>query len=126
MRRNEGDEALEQAAQSGLKSPSLEILKNQASVQEQAAQHCSASSWDVAELFTWQLHNRLVCCYSLLILMLFPWVVCGEKKHPLFYFVYRYVSIISLFPCRSCRKQGSREGGRDPELPDVCEDEATS
>ncbi|XP_026717368.1 calcium/calmodulin-dependent protein kinase kinase 1 isoform X1 [Athene cunicularia] len=26
----------------------------------------------------------------------------------------------------SLRKQGSREGGRDPELPDVCEDEATS
>ncbi|KAM9613749.1 calcium/calmodulin-dependent protein kinase kinase 1 isoform 1-T4 [Morphnus guianensis] len=32
----------------------------------------------------------------------------------------------SVYVHPSLRKQGSREGGRDPELPDVCEDEATS
>lgn len=40
---------------------------------------------------------------------------------------FAYLPLISLlFLCCSCRKQGSREGGRDSELPDVCEDEATS
>lgn len=53
-----------------------------------------------------------------------------EKTQLAWFFIYlfffAYLPLISLFLCCSCRKQGSREGGRDSELPDVCEDEATS
>lgn len=58
------------------------------------AQHCSASSWDIAELFTWYQHNRLVHCYSPLILMLLTWVACW-KKHSHLYFLHCYVPIVS-------------------------------
>lgn len=82
-------------------------------------------SWDIPNLSTWYQHCRLVCCYSLLILMLLTWIAYW-KKHSLLDF-FAYLPLISLlFLCCSCRKQGSREGGRDSELPDVCEDEATS
>ncbi|XP_010720104.1 calcium/calmodulin-dependent protein kinase kinase 1 isoform X1 [Meleagris gallopavo] len=38
----------------------------------------------------------------------------------------RFLLNTSIYLHPSLRKQGSREGGRDSELPDVCEDEATS
>lgn len=71
------------------------------------------SCWDIAEVFTWYQHNRWVHCCSLLILL---------DKTPLA-LLCAYNVFVFLPPCRT---QSSREAARDPELPDVCEDEVAS